>query len=149
MRSRRHIILIGCLSLSALSWMPVNGQSDPDRRIKGLYLGPGLGQDAGGLGARLTYWVNPAVSVFAGGGWALVGGAYNAGGELRLPTKGRVSPFATAMYGYNAVIKIEDRDDLGGIYYGATIGAGIMVQQSNDRNYWRFSINVPFRSEEF
>ena len=116
---------------------------------RGFFLGVGMGQDVGGLpGARATYWVAPYLSGFVGGGWALVGGGWNAGVELRLPSEGRTKPFVTGMYGYNGVIRIEGLDQLNGIYLGPTVGGGIKVQQRRTRNYWRFSINVPFRSQE-
>lgn len=117
--------------------------------FRGFFLGVGVGQDVGGLpGARATYWVAPYLSGFVGGGWAFVGGGWNAGVELRVPSKGRTQPYFTGMYGYNGVIRIKGLDQLNGIYLGPTIGGGIMVKQYQNHNYWRISLNVPFRSQE-
>lgn len=125
-------------------------QSQTPIETKGLYLGVGIGQDVGGIiGARLSYWPVPWAGAFAGGGWLFVGGGYNAGVELRVPSERRTSPFAVGMYGYNAVIAVDGKEAYDRIYYGPTVGAGVMVRQSNDRNYWRFSVNLPFRSPEF
>ncbi|MGV3636493.1 MAG: hypothetical protein ACO1NQ_02475 [Flavobacteriales bacterium] len=116
---------------------------------RGFFLGVGMGQDVGGLpGARATYWVAPYLSGFVGGGWAFVGGGWNAGVELRMPAEGRTQPFVTGMYGYNGIIRIEGLEKLNGIYLGPTVGGGIMVRQRQGRNYWRFSLNLPFRSQE-
>lgn len=134
------------LTVLALS-LSVSAQDRPP--FRGFFLGVGIGQDVGGLpGARATYWVAPYLSGFVGGGWALVGGGWNAGVELRVPSEGRTQPFVTGMYGYNGVIRIEGLDKLNGIYLGPTVGGGITVQQRRTRNYWRFSINIPFRSQE-
>jgi hypothetical protein len=91
----------------------------------------------------------PWAGAFAGGGWIYVGGGYNTGVELRVPTVKRISPFVVAMYGFNAVILVENRESYNRIYYGPTVGTGLMVRQANDRNYWRFSVNLPFRSPKF
>ena len=37
---------------------------------------------------------------------------------------------------------------LDGIYYGPTVGIGWMLKQRVAANYWRFSINVPIRSQQ-
>ncbi|MBL7940410.1 MAG: hypothetical protein JNL43_13705 [Flavobacteriales bacterium] len=146
--SFRSAALSATLGLgSAFFVAPAIGQEQPG--IDGLHLGIGLGQDVGGIiGARATYWAAPWLSGFVGGGWAVVGAAYNAGMELRLPTKSRTSPFLVAMYGYNGVIHIRGKETLDDIYYGPTVGAGLMLQQRFAGNYWRFSINIPFRSQE-
>ena len=118
-------------------------------QIKGLYVGVGVGQDVGGLpGARLTYWVTPHFSGFIGGGWALVGGGYNAGVEVRFASRSRTNFFMTGMYGYNGAIKIKGKESLNRIYFGPTAGIGLMLRQRYLLNYWRFSLNLPFRSQE-
>ncbi len=118
-------------------------------RVKGPYLGVGAGQDVGGIiGARLTLWPTGFASCFIGGGWALVGPAWSGGIELRVPAKARATPFFVAMYGYNAFVWIQGRKELNTIYYGPTLGTGVILRQRITRNYWRFSINLPVRSQE-
>lgn len=120
-----------------------------DDSFRGMFLGVGMGQDVGGIiGAKATYWVAPYLAGFIGGGWAVVNGGWNAGVEVRVPTRGRAQPLATAMYGYNGVIHIRGLERLDEIYYGPTIGAGILLKQRYTNNYWRFSLNVPFRPQE-
>lgn len=122
--------------------------SQPER--KGAYIGVGFGQDLGGLfGFGVTYWPTPWLSGFVGGGWAIADLSYQTGLEFRLPTKSRTSGFLTAMYGYNGAIHVKGLEKLDGVYIGPTFGGGVMLQQRSSRNYWRFSVNVPIRSQQF
>ena len=117
---------------------------------KGLYLGVGFGQDMGGIfGFGLAYWPAPWLGGFVGGGWAIAGFGYQTGLDLCLPTTKRTSPFLTVMYGYNGAIHVKGLEKRDRVYTGPTIGAGILLRQRVIRNYWRFSINVPIRSQEF
>lgn len=140
-----HSALLSGLLLGSVE---VLGQSDHGKR--GLFFGVGMGQDVGGIiGARATYWVAPFLSGFVGGGWALVDPAYNAGIELRVPSARRGSFFVTGMYGYNAAIRIEGKEELNALYYGPTVGAGLILNQRTNEHYWRFSVNLPFRPNAF
>ncbi|HRH36708.1 MAG TPA: hypothetical protein PK760_00085 [Flavobacteriales bacterium] len=117
--------------------------------IKGLYLGVGAGQDVGGIvGGRCSYWVASYAGFFAGGGWALVGPGYNLGVELRYPSKSKVSPFVVAMHGYNGVVQVKGKEELDKMFYGETVGVGLILQQRELRNYWRFSLNFPLNRQE-
>lgn len=140
------ILLVGLLALYHGTVRP----QAPSEDLKGAYFGLGFGQDLGGLlGLGVTYWPAPWVSGFVGGGWALVGLSYQAGTEFRLPTAKRASPFLTAMYGYNGAIHVKGKESLDGVYTGPTVGVGVILRQRASRNYWRFSINRPFRSQAF
>ena len=138
-----------CLVLLFTSAWPTNARAQAADH-KGLYLGVGFGQDLGGLlGFGLTYWPAPWLSAFVGGGWAIADFSYQTGLEFNLPSGKRVSPFLTAMYGYNGAIHVEGLEKLDGVYTGPTLGGGVILKQRTRRNYWRFSINVPIRSQEF
>ena len=142
------ILAITC-SITVAGQDPVPTTSPEKQAFKGVYVGVGLGQDVGGIiGLRVTYWPTPYFAGFLGGGWVLAGAGYNGGVELHLPGKRRTSPFLVGMYGYNAVIHVQGKESLDGIYYGPTIGGGVMIKQRYDRNYWRLSINYPIRSQE-
>ncbi len=141
----RYIVVSVSICLCSTRFSATAQEDD----IDGFHLGVGLGQDVGGIiGARATYWAAPWLSGFVGGGWAVIGPGYNAGVELRLPTKSRTSPFLVGMYGYNGVIHIKGKESLDDMYYGPTVGVGLMLKQRVAANYWRFSINVPFRSQQ-
>lgn len=97
----RHVVLAAAL---LFTW---SATAQEDGSFRGFFLGVGTGQDAGGIiGAKATYWMAPYLAGFIGGGWAAVDGGWNAGVEVRLPTRSRAQPFATAMYGYNGVIRV-------------------------------------------
>lgn len=117
--------------------------------MEGMYLGLGIGQDVGGVGANLAYWPTPWLAGFAGGGIAFAGMAYQTGIDLRLPTEKRTSPFLLLMYGYTAALHVRGLEHLDRIDVGPSFGAGVMVKARSLRNYWRFSVNYPVRSGEF
>lgn len=148
MRARTRfpcLLLLLLPSLQAVAQAPP-AKGDPD----GLHVGLGFGQDMGGLfGFGITYWPAPWLSGFVGGGWAIVDFSYQTGVQLNLPTEKRVSPFVAGMYGYNGAIHIKNLERLDGIYYGPTVGGGILLKQRAGHNYWRFSVNVPIRSQQF
>ncbi len=144
--------LVGlAILLAALRPGPAIAQAPPAQpEPNGLDLGFGLGQDLGGLfGFGLTYWPAPWLSGFVGGGWAVVDFSYQTGMQFTLPSEKRVAPFLAGMYGYNGAIHIKNLERLDGIYYGPTVGGGILLKQRNGHNYWRFSINLPVRSQKF
>ena len=141
------LLAIGTWSGKACAQAPVQTTA-PER--KGVYIGVGFGQDLGGFfGFGVTYWPTPWLSGFVGGGWAIADFGYQTGLEFRLPAQSRTSGFLTAMYGYNGAIHVKGLEKLDAVYTGPTFGGGVMLQQRRSRNYWRFSVNLPIRSQEF
>lgn len=141
------LLTMGPWSQKVRAQAPVQAEA-PER--KGAYLGVGFGQDLGGLfGFGVTYWPTPWLSGFVGGGWAIADFGYQTGLEFRLPARSRTSGFLTAMYGYNGAIHVKGLEKVDGVYIGPTFGGGVMLQQRSSRNYWRFSVTVPIRSQEF
>lgn len=114
-------------------------------------MGFGAGLDYGGLGIRAEFQPHKNIGLFGGFGYNLADPAYNAGFNVKLLPDKRVVPILTAMYGYNAVIKLKygpyNADAKS--YYGPTVGAGCEVYEKNNKNKWLFEILVPFRSAEF
>lgn len=111
-------------------------------------LGLGLGLDYGGIGGKLSILPAPNFAISAGFGWNINGLGWNAGlSYLFLPEK-KVNPFATFMYGYNAVIVVEGLDRENKTYYGPTIGGGIQLTTKRE-NFWSFGLMIPFRSAEY
>ena len=115
-------------------------------------IGLGLGLDYGGFGGNLLYYPQKNIGLFCGIGYNLVKVGFNLGIKSRIPlgsSTNHISLSALAMYGYNAVIKVEDHKELNKVFYGFTLGAGV------DLRPWRFSddymtlaILVPFRGSE-
>jgi hypothetical protein len=143
----KNIVLNLCLllafsvSLSAQNLSSSKGQSA---------LGAGFGLPYGGLGAKMS--VNPTDQfvLFAGAGYNLVGFGSNFGAQYILPSKRRTEFFLTGMYGYNAVIIVEEADFYNVSFNGVTAGLGFRVNSlRNEGAFWDFGLLVPARSKDF
>lgn len=75
-----------------------------------LFIGPGIGFDHGGIGVKAEFQPVKYVGIFAGAGYNLANVGVNAGIIYNVLPDKRVTPVITAMYGYNAVLKLK--------YYG-------------------------------
>ncbi len=112
--------------------------------------GIGFGQDYGGIGARLTFLPDQHVGIFGSVGYIFAGAGYNIGAMARIKPEGRTVPTFSMMYGYTAAIKIAGAPQYDKLYYGFSIGAGIISKSySNPGNYWHFGLILPFRPSEF
>lgn len=121
-----------------------NAQSSPK-----AYFGLGAGLDYGGIGIKAQFKPTESIGIFGGVGYNLYELGYNAGASYHLLTDKKVSPFFTAMYGYNGVIKIQNRTDLSKAYFGPTIGVGCDIFNRLHRDKLTLELLVPFRSSEF
>jgi hypothetical protein len=111
--------------------------------------GIGIGLDYGGIGGRLTLLPSKNLGVFFGGGYAFAGFGYNAGLNFRATPDKRASFILNVMYGYNAAYAIFGAPQLNRLFYGMSVGAGVMVKQRRNKNaFWAFELLVPFRSKE-
>jgi hypothetical protein len=114
-------------------------------------LGVGIGQDYGGFGINLIVYPQKNIGVFAGVGLAVAGVGYNAGIKLRMIPDAhymKVSPYLTAMYGYNAAVKVMDEPEFDKLFYGPSAGGGIDLRFRGNKSYFSFGIIVPFRDNE-
>jgi hypothetical protein len=111
-------------------------------------LGVGLGMDFGGIGANLTFYPQKNIGIFGGVGYAIAGTGYNVGIKIRyLSDKSQLSPFFSAMYGYNAAIAVIDESRYNKLFYGITFGIGMDIY-TGKRNYWSVALHVPIRGSE-
>ncbi|HCW06531.1 MAG TPA: hypothetical protein DGG95_04105 [Cytophagales bacterium] len=111
-------------------------------------IGFGLGLDYGGIGAKLSFYPDKHIGVFGSVGYALAGVGYNFGAIARLAPDKKVVPTLSFMYGYNAVIYIQNTFQK--IYYGTSLAGGIILNpRRNENTFWHFQLIVPFRSSEF
>lgn len=117
-----------------------------------IYVGAGLGLEYGGIGVQVEYLTSEYLGIFAGGGYNLVEGSFNVGVNAKvLPVKA-FCPTITAMYGYNAALRVNDSygNTFGKTYYGLSLGVGAEVRNNrSDREKLSFGIRSPFRSDEF
>lgn len=113
------------------------------------YFGIGAGLDYGGIGIKVQFKPIESVGIFGGVGYDLYDLGYNVGASYHILTEKTVSPFITAMYGYNGVIKIQNRSDMSKAYFGPSAGVGCDIFNRDHRNKFTLEILVPFRSSEF
>ncbi|SRR5258706_695606 len=112
--------------------------------------GLGIGLDYGGFGGRFTYLLDPHIAVFGAGGYALSGFGYNVGAIARFMPAKKFVPTITAMYGYNAAISVKNAAQYDKLYYGPSIGLGLIRKSNrNEKNYWHYELIIPFRSSDY
>lgn len=121
-------------------------------KLDTISVGMGIGIDHGGIGYNLMYYPSEQLGLFAGIGYAIAGIGLNAGGKLRIINEDKISKsnfFFTAMYGYNAGVKVKRAEKYDKLFYGITLGGGFDTHPKAGRNsYWSFSILVPFRNPD-
>jgi hypothetical protein len=115
------------------------------------YLGLGMGLDYGGFGVRAEFLPIKALGIFGGVGYNMVNAGYNAGLSWKLVPGRRGTPIISAMYGYNAAIKIKYSNGTteGHTYNGFTAGIGFELHNKSMRNKLLCQLLVPFRSSTF
>jgi hypothetical protein len=149
--TRFPIAIMFCLSALLISR---NAFSQEEFKID---LGMGAGLDYGGFGWRVTAKPSRAVGIFCGLGYAVAGAGFNGGFNANFKPKGRATGYLTAMYGYNAALKMKgDPVMVNGdllwkkLYYGPSFGLGVKSSnKKKSKNFWNFEILLPIRSAEF
>jgi hypothetical protein len=110
-------------------------------------LGIGLGMDHGGVGLNLAVYPEKHIGLFAGMGYAIIAPGFNAGLKLRLFSDG-VTPFVSAMYGYNAVISVQNASQHNKMFYGITYGIGVDMRVNPEKNgFFSFGLLIPIRDK--
>ncbi len=117
-----------------------------------LYVGPGLGFDHGGIGLKAEYQPGKHIGIFGGAGYNLANIGANAGLIYNVLPDKNITPVLTAMYGYNAVIKVTylgGGDDFA-VYNGLTVGGGVDFKYGrNKRQKINVNLLFPLRSSSF
>ena len=94
-----------------------------DSRYETKSAGFGIGLEYGGLGLNLVLNLTENIGITGGAGLTPIGAGYNGGLKLRFhPEIGGSTPYIQALYGYNAMIYIKNRDKLSKFFYGPSIG---------------------------
>jgi hypothetical protein len=134
-----HVLLLTALAASA------------QNVDKPMLIGPGIGIDHGGLGARLDVQLTRHVGITAGAGYNLAGVGWNLGAVARLRAEHRLRPYATALYGYNFALRLNDvygRYASGTNYYGPSFGGGVELWSNGGGRFLHFGLLVPIRTDE-
>lgn len=115
-------------------------------------VGFGLGMDYGGIGSSISYYFAPDIALFFAGGYALADFGYNVGAKFRVTSgakPAKVVPYLLGMYGYNAVVQVNNKAEYSKIFYGVTFGVGIDFKPfRTGSGYWTFGLLVPIRDSK-
>lgn len=118
-----------------------------------VHLGPGIGQEFGGIGVQLNVRIVPSVVFFTGLGYAIGGPGVNAGGQWRILPERRFCPTLSAMYGYVAAIRLVNKStdtvQFQKVYYGPSFGAGVDLNGRRNTNFLRLAIIYPVRPQRY
>ncbi|MFN8256882.1 MAG: hypothetical protein U0W24_14400 [Bacteroidales bacterium] len=144
------------LLVFVLFFMAINIHAQTNSQVPPKYdkasFGLGIGMDYGGFGASFILYPQKNFGLFAAGGYNFVGFGYNAGFKARIVSDKkftRAAFYMTGMYGYNAVIKVENSENLNKIFYGPTLGLGIDFNPGQESKwYTNIGLLVPIRSSE-
>jgi len=144
---KKAVLTLVFLSLAIMNYAQESTYKAKDYEMTSI--GIGLGLDNGGIGVNATAYLQKNIALFAGLGYNFYEASYNVGTKLRLLSKdNRITPFAMAMYGYNAVIIITNEKDLSKTFFGTSIGAGVDIRNKKKTNIWSFGLIIPFRTTE-
>lgn len=141
------ISIILCLFLSSFHLIAQDTIRVP-RVIDRSSFGIGMGLDFGGFGANVLVYPDKNFGLFGGVGYALGGIGFNAGTKIRLISKKHnTDPYAIAMYGYNAAIKVKGASQYDKLFYGPSLGIGMDFHTTRmKRSYYSMALLVPIRS---
>jgi len=109
----------------------------------------GIGRDYGGFGGRFTFLPTERFALFGALGYNLIGAGINGGGFVRISPQKRVCPFAGAMYGYNAVIKVTGSIEFKKVYYGPTFIIGTELWSFMKNDYFNIELVIPLTPSEY
>lgn len=151
MTAFRSKLLLLALFCTAIAGKPATAQStlsgnESQDNYQKAYVGLGLGLDYGGVGLRAEFLPSKYIGLFGGGGYNLQDISYNVGVSYKILPDNRVTPVITAMYGYNAVIKIPYWAKT---YFGPSLGAGCEIGAKQSDNKLSLILFVPLRNDDF
>lgn len=126
----------------------------PDYVHQKFDIGFGFGTDYGGLvGVKVVYSPIKYLSVFASGGYYLIGlgGEVGVSGYILPRTTQRVfRPYGKLMYGANRVIEIDGASQYNKIYFGFTPGLGVEFRFGKMKKHgMNLDVNYPISSTKF
>ncbi|MFC2122010.1 hypothetical protein ACFLTI_10500 [Bacteroidota bacterium] len=148
---KSKIYLLLCLFFFTIHTNAQESISTPFQSDK-ITVGIGGGMDFGGFGANVLVYPQKNFGLFAGAGYAIAGFGFNAGAKIRLvsnkPTS-KFSPYALAMYGYNAAIAVTNADQYNKLFYGPSVGIGFDYSKKPEKKgYLSIALLIPLRKPE-
>jgi len=110
-------------------------------------VGGGFGLDYGGIGIRVSYNPIAYFGVYGGAGFNFLTLGYNAGAQIRIAGKRRLTPFLTGMYGYNGVLLVLNNSSYSETFYGPTFGAGTEIRLGRKSNFINVELLFPIHPD--
>jgi len=141
---KKLLICVSLLLLGSSTYAQDNSENNKNE----IYVGPGIGLDYGGIGAKIEYRPVNQVSVFGGLGYNFVNLGWNVGATYNINISKKFELGPTAMYGYNAALRIEGAPHLDKVSNGPSFGLSGNVK-FNDKGKLNFGLYFPIRSKEF
>nr|WP_297308115.1 hypothetical protein [uncultured Flavobacterium sp.] len=141
----KKVFILACSILFAQS---IYSQENSDTNKNDMYLGPGFGLDYGGIGAKFEYNLTNNINLLAGLGYNFVNLGWNIGAAYNINISNKFSLKPTAMYGYNAALRVEGAPHLDKVSTGATFGLSADLK-FNEKGKLNFGLFFPIRSKEF
>ena len=139
------VVFLLCLCFSVYGQEQLPGE----KKIIKYNAGFGIGMDYGGIGGRFTVLPTERLGLFGALGYNLLGIGFNAGANFRISPQKKICPYAGAMYGYNAVIKVTGSETFEQAYYGPSIDFGLEFWSSYNSRFFNLELLLPVRSSEF
>ena len=150
MKIHSGFILFLFLFLLEINCTKAQDNSLPDQYYQQLNIGLGFGLDYGGFGVRFTGLPDQHLAIFVGTGYNYNGLGYNFGASYRFTPMKKSCWYYTMMYGYNAVLVIQNATELNKTYYGISAGFGVEVHsRKQPGNFWNFELLIPIRTQEY
>ncbi len=139
----KRLLILFCIGLCSTSMLFAQGTGK-------LNLGLGIGLDYGGFGGRLSYSPVKQLAIFGAAGYNLNGLGHAVGLQYHFPSEKLVNVFVSAMYGYNAVLIIEEPEESKTTYYGPTLGTGLAWRfKQEGKSFLSFELLLPFRPQAY
>jgi hypothetical protein len=140
--------LISAVGILLIAYTTCYAQEEPVNSK--VNIGLGIGFDYGGFGGRLSFLPAKNVALFGALGYNFMGAGYNVGATVRLAPDKRVCPTLSAMYGYNAVLKVSGASKYDVTSYGPSFGLGLELKSKrNPKTFWHVELLLPVRSKKF
>jgi len=139
----KRLLIVFCIGLCPASVLFAQGSGK-------VNIGAGFGLDYGGFGGRLSYLPIKQLAIFGAAGYNFNGLGHALGLQYHFPSKTKVNAFISAMYGYNAVLIIEEPEESKTTYYGPTLGTGLQWRfKEEGKSFLSIELLLPFRPQAY
>ncbi len=126
-----------------------NSSNRTIKELNTISAGFGIGLEYGGIGVNLLLSPSQYFGIFGGLGYAYGDIRYNGGARINIFPKSRTNLFLMGMYGYNAVVIVNNGPGLSKTFYGTTLGVGLEFRGTKRSGMWSIAVLFPIREEAY